>query len=470
MVADFIRSTRELVAAQRDVLLGYLGAPPPHPTVPAAVTAPTELPVTAAAPVQPTSAPTSALDTITAVIAERTGYPAEMVEPGLDLEADLSIDSIKRTEIVGELVSRLGSPVPVDDLVRARTADELACLLGASGSPAPASADVAGVVTAVIAERTGYPAEMVEPGLDLEADLSIDSIKRTEIVGELVALLGSQVPVDDLVRARTAEELAGLLGGLPAEPSAVDSSAVIAVIADRTGYPVEMIEPGLDLEADLSIDSIKRTEIVGELVARLGSSVSVDTLVRARTADELTALLGGETTPGPAEAEPVAKSSDGVVPTRQVLVPVPAPDEPTDDPGALFGATILVFGGTSSAADALADRLSAHGALAVPVPSAGELPEWVERVDGLVCLPGDGPLLPGGFAFIKSVLARRPRWLIAIDEPAKALGLAGFMRTVRREHPETVARLVELADVPRDDEALVDIAVDELRTPAPNPS
>lgn len=36
---------------------------------------------------------------------------------------------------------------------------------------------------------------------------------------------------------------------------------VLEIISERTGYPVDMIEPDLDLEADLSIDSIKRAEI-----------------------------------------------------------------------------------------------------------------------------------------------------------------------------------------------------------------
>ena len=34
------------------------------------------------------------------------------------------------------------------------------------------------------------------------------------------------------------------------------------LVSQRTGYPVEMLEPGADLEADLGIDSIKRVEIV----------------------------------------------------------------------------------------------------------------------------------------------------------------------------------------------------------------
>ncbi len=41
----------------------------------------------------------------------------------------------------------------------------------------------------IVAERTGYPAEMLDPDLDLEADLGIDSIKRVEILNSFRKLL-----------------------------------------------------------------------------------------------------------------------------------------------------------------------------------------------------------------------------------------------------------------------------------------
>jgi acyl carrier protein len=36
-----------------------------------------------------------------------------------------------------------------------------------------------------VSEKTGYPTEMLELGMDMEADLGIDSIKRVEILGAL---------------------------------------------------------------------------------------------------------------------------------------------------------------------------------------------------------------------------------------------------------------------------------------------
>ena len=45
---------------------------------------------------------------LTAIVSARTGYPEDMLGPDLDVEADLSIDSIKRLEILGELADAIG--------------------------------------------------------------------------------------------------------------------------------------------------------------------------------------------------------------------------------------------------------------------------------------------------------------------------------------------------------------------------
>src|SRR3546814_5870902 len=45
------------------------------------------------------------------------------------------------------------------------------------------SSDVCSSDLAIVAERTGYPTEMLGLDADLEADLGIDSIKRVEILG-----------------------------------------------------------------------------------------------------------------------------------------------------------------------------------------------------------------------------------------------------------------------------------------------
>ncbi len=47
----------------------------------------------------------------------------------------------------------------------------------------------------IVSERTGYPADMLDPTLDLEADLGIDSIKRVEILNNFRKLLPDDVQV-----------------------------------------------------------------------------------------------------------------------------------------------------------------------------------------------------------------------------------------------------------------------------------
>ncbi len=49
---------------------------------------------------------------------------------------------------------------------------------------------------------------------------------------------------------------------------------IVAIVSDRTGYPADMINEEMDLEADLGIDSIKRLEIFGAMFDQLSANVS----------------------------------------------------------------------------------------------------------------------------------------------------------------------------------------------------
>ncbi|MFI0816278.1 SDR family oxidoreductase [Streptomyces sp. NPDC021098] len=262
--------------------------------------------------------------------------------------------------------------------------------------------------------------------------------------------------------------------------------AVSEIISERTGYPVDMIEPDLDLEADLSIDSIKRAEIAGELARRLGiagagtaalGDEELEELAKARTtaavADWLTARLA------PAPQAPVATAQDepaaatpGVAPRRMRLVPVPLDREagsPTDLTGKRFA---LLGGDTGGVADAVAARLTSHGAQALTLAAGHLLAEEDGPVDGVLLLDpltgsGGAPLLPEAFAVLKAALRRAPRWLLGVRtadplDPRPA-GLRGVFRTVARECPETAATLLELAtDAPVSADDVADALLDEL--------
>ncbi len=63
-------------------------------------TAETVVPQSEASPEMPCPDPESLVSAFIELVSERTGYPVDMLDPELDLETDLGIDSIKRVEIL----------------------------------------------------------------------------------------------------------------------------------------------------------------------------------------------------------------------------------------------------------------------------------------------------------------------------------------------------------------------------------
>ena len=181
----------------------------------------------------------------------------------------------------------------------------------------------------VVAEKTGYPVEMLEPGMDMEADLGIDSIKRVEILGGLQTLF-PELPKPDpeaLAELRTLAQIVEYMGArapagveakpspAPAAPAPVSTApvpaaaagvtadsltkALLAIVSEKTGYPAEMLELGMDMEADLGINSIKRVEILGAMQAQFPDLPAIDpnALAELRTlgqiAEAMQAKVGG---------------------------------------------------------------------------------------------------------------------------------------------------------------------------------
>jgi 3-oxoacyl-(acyl-carrier-protein) synthase/acyl carrier protein/NAD(P)-dependent dehydrogenase (short-subunit alcohol dehydrogenase family) len=159
------------------------------------------------------------IETVKKIIAEQTGYTVDMLEPELDLEADLGIDTVKQVEIFAKIAADFRFAVPDDLKLRelntiARLSGYITSRIGAvplnepvkpapvpeaadASEPAPGSMDAMTTVKAVIAEQTGYTVDMLEPELDLEADLGIDTVKQVEIFAKIAAHFKFSVP-DDL--------------------------------------------------------------------------------------------------------------------------------------------------------------------------------------------------------------------------------------------------------------------------------
>ncbi len=241
------------------------------------------------------------------MIAEKTGYPEEMLELEMTLDADLGIDSIKRVEILSALQEQLpeAPAVKPEDLGTLQTLGQIidhltagmtaAPVVAAPASPAAPVADSGAVATtllAVIAEKTGYPEEMLELEMTLDADLGIDSIKRVEILSALQEQLpeAPAVKPEDLGTLQTLGQIidhlsAGMApatgrpsccsGSAPAVDGSLVASVLLEVIAEKTGYPVEMLEMEMALDTDLGIDSIKRVEILSALQEQLPEAPAV---------------------------------------------------------------------------------------------------------------------------------------------------------------------------------------------------
>jgi acyl transferase domain-containing protein/NAD(P)-dependent dehydrogenase (short-subunit alcohol dehydrogenase family)/acyl carrier protein len=286
---------------------------------------------------------------ILALVVEKTGYPEEMLDLDLDMEADLGVDTVKQAEIFAAI--RQTYDIPREENRKLRDYPTLAHVIrfvyenrpdltGAaaassaggvttptpepptsiqipatdplpkvtSGLVSPATGDVKKRVLALVVEKTGYPEEMLDLDLDLEADLGVDTVKQAEMFAAIREMYN--IPRDENRKLRDYPTLAHVIGFVfemrpdlaggtsaakqpeaktePAPPTLPEAAtAVIAtataeetgmslesiqqkvldIVAEKTGYPKEMLDPDLDLEADLGIDTVKQAEMFASVRA-----------------------------------------------------------------------------------------------------------------------------------------------------------------------------------------------------------
>ncbi|UPK71082.1 type I polyketide synthase [Chitinophaga filiformis] len=288
LVQEYLNSVKYLVQAQRDVILGYLGQNPANisrleiPDTPAARPAapakkeqePASAQVKVSVSTQPARGKQDVKKILIEVVSAKTGYPHEMLGMEMDMEADLSIDSIKRMEIIGELRTQMGGfhaggksdETAVEQLAGIKTLNGLLEWIANNVSDAQAETggislqhaiekptnntsasqgwtenDIRSTILLTVSEKTGYPQEMLGMDLDLEADLSIDSIKRMEILGELRVKIGGLAQSDEKTEA-----LAGIktLNGLVSWISGnMPASTAPAPVSSEEPAPVSATTP-----------------------------------------------------------------------------------------------------------------------------------------------------------------------------------------------------------------------------------
>ena len=101
---------------------------------------------------------------------------------------------------------------------------------------------VAEILLSVIAEKTGYPSEMLELNMDMEADLGIDSIKRVEIFGAMTEQHPeiSGINPNDLTELRTLGQIVDYITGNAASS---ESSNIKPVVQSTENINQEQTTP-----------------------------------------------------------------------------------------------------------------------------------------------------------------------------------------------------------------------------------
>lgn len=172
------------------------------------------------------------------------------------------------------------------------------------------------------------------------------------------------------------------------------AKTLLEVVSEKTGYPSDMLELEMDMEADLGIDSIKRVEILGAMQERHSDlpKLGPEELAELRTLGQIINRMAsaGSAPATVAEATPPAAPELSLpvyeVPSRPVrLKYLPGPDYLEYSPPANHICLITADGtaATGRLAQALANEGWRVEVLAFPealVPAGGPLPEGVGRV------------------------------------------------------------------------------------------
>ena len=320
------------------------------------------------------------------------------------------------------------------------------------------------LVWAVVAEKTGYPADMLEPAMALESDLGIDSIKRVEIFSALQERFPVLAGMESasLVSLHTLGDIVTALDGVapsseaaPA-PAPMDSSSrgvVWEVVAEKTGYPADMLEPAMALEADLGIDSIKRVEIFSTLQERFPSLAHLDSasLVTLSTLGDIFTALDGA-------AQPVLPVPE--LPKRYIVSPRPKPASghamlrPDDH--------VVIAYDTGGIATALAGMLEMRGYHATIGNDSSDANAWI-------CLnqPHWQALL-----FAKAAshrLATFPGAFITVEDNSRPWdgGLSGLAKTAALEWPSVRVKAIRLDIQNRAPEQIANALLNELLAAGP---
>ncbi|WES99710.1 SDR family NAD(P)-dependent oxidoreductase [Chryseobacterium arthrosphaerae] len=456
MLQEYLNSMKLMIQAQRDVMLSFMGqnpqvnplpvyntpmpTPAPERTIPVQQVQQTATVAVAATAVAVKAAPTRDIKALLLqVVSDKTGYPQEMLGMEMDLEADLSIDSIKRVEIIGTLRNELGT------LTKGNTNEDMVM------------EQLAGIKT-----LSGLVSWLTEFS---GADTTVTTPEKN----------GTSTEAASKPQAKSALSLEDL------------QNAILNIVSEKTGYPKEMLGLDLDLEADLSIDSIKRMEIIADLKNKIGFGENLeqadDVMEKLAAIKTLRGLaswiseMSGDTN----EVKNEVKEVDTPEAANNVLSRLRFDITPTDassvqNTDILKGKRFAITQDDTQQTSAIKTELEKHGAIVELVNADKDL----SNVDGLIMLDlfsaTDKPSIIDHVDLIKKLDFDKAKWVYLISDIAAHIqeindvsvlrhhqGYPGLFKSLAREFDHTTCRLISLS-TPQEVDQIADITLKEILT------
>jgi acyl transferase domain-containing protein/NAD(P)-dependent dehydrogenase (short-subunit alcohol dehydrogenase family) len=432
--------------------------------------------------------------------------------------------------------SALAAPAVAQPQVRVPTIPQPV----AAPAPAPVAkavddrAEIERAVIEVISEATGYPTDAIGMEMELEEDLGIDRVRRVDVLSQLGRRLDLRHPLngtqaDGLTTLQDVVDYSAT-GVMPESHVAPDASAVdlgesvssgasadtstleatlLDVVSQLTGYPVEMLDPDMDMEADLGIDSIKRVEILAEVQGRLPEMAAVDSsyMGSLRTLRNIMEYManpdaGGSVAPCETACSPAVQSCGeeatecatlgrsvlrvselgvacgsrdlSIAAGREVWIV----DDGTELPRALSDKFLAldvptrIVGDDAAAADA-----TVGGVVYLAKPEADGDGAWSQEAEGRLkrafsLARSAGPMLhdasqAGGAMFVTVSRMDGAFGLVGDSFDPVQGGLAGLAKTFAHEFPEVRCKALDVASAWDDVDAVADAIVLEMTSDGP---
>ena len=284
-----------------------------------------------------------------------------------------------------------------------------------------------------------YPQGVPYPAPAITAPPAAMGLQTREPVAPVVAtpVVEAPTPAPAIEAAPTATRVGAVLD------RGVIEQALVRIVARRTGYPPEMLELQSDLEGHLGIDSIKRLEIVEDLLTNLAQDRSeelreaAEGLIRLRTLSELAAslltlLAQPQPASDPAASQPRTSAQSCPRYVMEATVSLP----PTV--GAPIAGIVLIVGGEAELAANLAARLGQGGDSTLILP-AGQpwqtmIPEQgaISAVISLAGLSAEAP--PNDLLSLRRQTAEQVKDLFALLQMCGPQRLGQSLMLVASRH------------------------------------